>query len=80
MGLKKKKKKTQECSVKLFTGFRTCFMFQSEILNQLLAALFQHVTGSEILWQGEGTSFPRPSASSSLGFAFLPFCVKIFQV
>lgn len=52
----------------------------TKILDQLLAALFQHVTGSEILKQGEGISFPRPSALSSLGFAFLPFYVKIFQV
>jgi len=52
----------------------------TKTLNQLLAALFQHVTGSEILQQGEGTSFPRPSALSSQGFAFLPFYVKIVQV
>lgn len=51
-----------------------------QTLDQLLAVLFQHVTGSGISQQGQGTSFPRPSASSSPGFAALPFSVRLFQV
>lgn len=60
--------------------FQNCFMFQSQshLTNGL--PCFQCVTGSEILQQGEGTSFPRASASFSLGFAFLPLRIKIVQV
>lgn len=61
--------------------FQSLFLVPvTKTFRQLLAVLLQHVTGPEILQQGEGTYFPASSALSSLGFAFLLFCVKIFQV
>lgn len=71
----------QEHSVKLSPGFRTCSHVPvTKTLNQVLAALFENIIGSEILQQDEETSYVRPSASSSLGFVVLPLHISVFQV